>query len=51
MNTKKGRDWASMTDVELALLLDGMESDITALKEAVEVLQAQEKKPRKHIGY
>lgn len=46
----KKRNWDEVDKVEMGLIIDGMQSDIQALKEAVEVLQAQEKKLRKHIG-
>lgn len=46
----KKRNWDEVDKVEMGLIMDGMQSDIQALKEAVEVLQAQEKKLRKHIG-
>lgn len=44
----KKRDWTEIDIVELGLIIDGMQSDIQALNDAVEVLQAQEKKLRKH---
>lgn len=46
----KKRNWDEVDKVEMGLIMDGMQSDIQALKEAVEVLQAQEKKLREHIG-
>lgn len=46
----KKHNWDEVDKVEMGLIMDGMQSDIQALKEAVEVLQAEEKKLRKHIG-